>query len=56
VVGGAGRPLAEAVRLGPLAVRPLGEDLLVEADVVRGAAASAAGRGDPAVASTTTAG
>ena len=55
-VGGAGRPLAEAVRLGPLAVRPLGEDLLVEADVVRGAAAPEAGRGDPAVASTTTAG
>lgn len=38
IVGGAGRLLAEAVRLGPLTVRGVGEDLLVEADVLRPAA------------------
>jgi diaminohydroxyphosphoribosylaminopyrimidine deaminase/5-amino-6-(5-phosphoribosylamino)uracil reductase len=35
LVAGAGRPLKDAIRLGPLAVRPVGEDLLIEADVVR---------------------
>lgn len=34
-VGGAGRELKSAVRLGPLAVTPLGDDLLIEADVLR---------------------
>jgi diaminohydroxyphosphoribosylaminopyrimidine deaminase / 5-amino-6-(5-phosphoribosylamino)uracil reductase len=36
VVGGAGRELKSAVRLGGFTVTPLGDDLLVEADVVRG--------------------
>jgi diaminohydroxyphosphoribosylaminopyrimidine deaminase/5-amino-6-(5-phosphoribosylamino)uracil reductase len=35
-VGGPGRPLAGAVELGPLEVRPVGEDLLLEADVAAG--------------------
>jgi len=35
VVGGAGRELKSAIRLGGLTVTPLGDDLLVEADVVR---------------------
>jgi len=35
VVGGAGRELKSAVRLGDFTVTPLGDDLLVEADVVR---------------------
>jgi diaminohydroxyphosphoribosylaminopyrimidine deaminase/5-amino-6-(5-phosphoribosylamino)uracil reductase len=35
VVGGAGLPLAQALRLGPLEVRRLGPDLLIEADVLR---------------------
>jgi diaminohydroxyphosphoribosylaminopyrimidine deaminase/5-amino-6-(5-phosphoribosylamino)uracil reductase len=35
VVGGAGRELKSAVRLGPLAVSALGDDLLLEADVLR---------------------
>jgi diaminohydroxyphosphoribosylaminopyrimidine deaminase/5-amino-6-(5-phosphoribosylamino)uracil reductase len=35
VVGGAGRELKSAVRLGPLAVSAVGDDLLVEADVAR---------------------
>jgi diaminohydroxyphosphoribosylaminopyrimidine deaminase/5-amino-6-(5-phosphoribosylamino)uracil reductase len=35
VVGGAGRELKSAVRLGPLTVTPIGDDLLVEADVIR---------------------
>jgi diaminohydroxyphosphoribosylaminopyrimidine deaminase/5-amino-6-(5-phosphoribosylamino)uracil reductase len=35
VVGGAGRELKSAIRLGRLTVTPLGDDLLVEADVVR---------------------
>jgi diaminohydroxyphosphoribosylaminopyrimidine deaminase/5-amino-6-(5-phosphoribosylamino)uracil reductase len=35
VVGGRGRRLDEAVRLAALSVRPVGDDLLVEADVVR---------------------
>jgi hypothetical protein len=34
-VGGAGRVLKSAVRLGPLAVSAVGDDLLVEADVAR---------------------
>jgi diaminohydroxyphosphoribosylaminopyrimidine deaminase / 5-amino-6-(5-phosphoribosylamino)uracil reductase len=36
VVGGAGRELKNAVRLGGFKVTPLGDDLLIEADVVRG--------------------
>jgi diaminohydroxyphosphoribosylaminopyrimidine deaminase/5-amino-6-(5-phosphoribosylamino)uracil reductase len=36
VVAGAGRELKSAVRLGAFTVTPLGDDLLVEADVVRG--------------------
>ncbi len=36
-VGGRGRALKDAVRLGPLAVIALGDDLLIEADVLRGA-------------------
>jgi diaminohydroxyphosphoribosylaminopyrimidine deaminase/5-amino-6-(5-phosphoribosylamino)uracil reductase len=36
VVAGAGRELKSAVRLGGFSVTPLGDDLLVEADVVRG--------------------
>jgi diaminohydroxyphosphoribosylaminopyrimidine deaminase/5-amino-6-(5-phosphoribosylamino)uracil reductase len=35
VVGGAGRELKSALRLGPVAVTPLGADLLLEADVLR---------------------
>jgi diaminohydroxyphosphoribosylaminopyrimidine deaminase/5-amino-6-(5-phosphoribosylamino)uracil reductase len=35
VVGGAGRELKSAVRLGPTTVTPLGDDLLLEADVIR---------------------
>jgi len=35
VVGGAGRELKSAVRLGPAAVTSLGDDLLLEADVLR---------------------
>jgi diaminohydroxyphosphoribosylaminopyrimidine deaminase/5-amino-6-(5-phosphoribosylamino)uracil reductase len=35
VVGGAGRELKNALRLGPLAVTALGDDLLLEADVLR---------------------
>lgn len=35
LVGGPGRDLKEAVRLGPLSVTHLGDDLLVEADVRR---------------------
>jgi diaminohydroxyphosphoribosylaminopyrimidine deaminase/5-amino-6-(5-phosphoribosylamino)uracil reductase len=35
VVGGAGRELKSAVRLGPLSVTQVGDDILVEADVVR---------------------
>jgi diaminohydroxyphosphoribosylaminopyrimidine deaminase/5-amino-6-(5-phosphoribosylamino)uracil reductase len=36
VVGGAGRELKSGVRLGPLTVTPVGDDILVEADVIRG--------------------
>ena len=36
VVAGAGRELKSAVRLGSFTVTPLGDDLLIEADVVRG--------------------
>ncbi|PYO02187.1 MAG: bifunctional diaminohydroxyphosphoribosylaminopyrimidine deaminase/5-amino-6-(5-phosphoribosylamino)uracil reductase RibD [Candidatus Rokuibacteriota bacterium] len=36
VIGGVGRPLKDAVRLRHLAVRSLGDDLLIEADVARG--------------------
>jgi diaminohydroxyphosphoribosylaminopyrimidine deaminase/5-amino-6-(5-phosphoribosylamino)uracil reductase len=35
VVGGAGRELKSALRLGPLQVSALGDDLLLEADVLR---------------------
>jgi len=35
VVGGAGRELKSAVRLGPMSVRHVGADLLIEADVAR---------------------
>ncbi len=35
VVGGAGRDLKAALRLGPLAATPVGDDLLIEADVLR---------------------
>jgi diaminohydroxyphosphoribosylaminopyrimidine deaminase / 5-amino-6-(5-phosphoribosylamino)uracil reductase len=35
VLGGAGRELKSAVHLGPLSVTPLGDDLLLEADVQR---------------------
>jgi diaminohydroxyphosphoribosylaminopyrimidine deaminase / 5-amino-6-(5-phosphoribosylamino)uracil reductase len=35
VMGGAGRELKSAVRLGRFAVTPIGDDLLLEADVVR---------------------
>jgi diaminohydroxyphosphoribosylaminopyrimidine deaminase/5-amino-6-(5-phosphoribosylamino)uracil reductase len=34
VVGGAGRDLKAALRLGPLSVRSLGDDVLIEADVM----------------------
>ena len=37
VLGGSGRELKSAVRLGPVSVTPLGDDLLLEADVVKGA-------------------
>jgi len=36
VMAGAGRELKSAVRLGGFTVTPLGDDLLIEADVVRG--------------------
>ena len=36
VVGGVGRALKDSVRLRNLAVRSLGDDLLIEADVARG--------------------
>jgi diaminohydroxyphosphoribosylaminopyrimidine deaminase / 5-amino-6-(5-phosphoribosylamino)uracil reductase len=36
-VGGMGRELKNAVRLGPLSVTALGDDLLIEADVLRAA-------------------
>jgi diaminohydroxyphosphoribosylaminopyrimidine deaminase / 5-amino-6-(5-phosphoribosylamino)uracil reductase len=35
LVSGAGRPLKDAIRLGPLSVRHVGDDLLIEADIVR---------------------
>jgi diaminohydroxyphosphoribosylaminopyrimidine deaminase/5-amino-6-(5-phosphoribosylamino)uracil reductase len=35
VVGGAGRELKSAVRLGPMATRLVGADLLIEADIAR---------------------
>jgi len=35
VVAGAGRELKSAVRLAGMTARPLGEDLLIEADVLR---------------------
>jgi diaminohydroxyphosphoribosylaminopyrimidine deaminase/5-amino-6-(5-phosphoribosylamino)uracil reductase len=35
-IGGPGRPLKEAVALTALQVRPVGDDVLVEADVERG--------------------
>jgi diaminohydroxyphosphoribosylaminopyrimidine deaminase/5-amino-6-(5-phosphoribosylamino)uracil reductase len=36
VVGGVGRELKSAVRLGAFAVTGLGDDLLIEAEVLRG--------------------
>jgi len=39
VVGGVGRELKNAVRLGGLSVTALGDDLLIEADVLRAAGA-----------------
>lgn len=36
MVGGAGRDLKDALRLGPIGVTTLGADLLLEADVLRG--------------------
>jgi diaminohydroxyphosphoribosylaminopyrimidine deaminase/5-amino-6-(5-phosphoribosylamino)uracil reductase len=49
LVGGPGRDLEEAVRLGPLSVTALGDDLLVEADLRRepgdGSASRSADRG-----------
>jgi diaminohydroxyphosphoribosylaminopyrimidine deaminase/5-amino-6-(5-phosphoribosylamino)uracil reductase len=36
-VGGVGRELKNAVRLGPLSVTALGDDLLIEADILRAA-------------------
>jgi diaminohydroxyphosphoribosylaminopyrimidine deaminase/5-amino-6-(5-phosphoribosylamino)uracil reductase len=44
VVGGAGRELKSAIRLGPMEVRHVGEDLLIEADVLRDAADSSPDR------------
>ena len=35
VIGGAGRELKSALRLGPLAVQMLGDDVLLEADVIQ---------------------
>jgi len=35
IVGGAGRDLKAALRLAPLTVTPVGDDLLIEADVLR---------------------
>jgi diaminohydroxyphosphoribosylaminopyrimidine deaminase/5-amino-6-(5-phosphoribosylamino)uracil reductase len=35
IVGGAGRELKSAVRLGPMSARLVGADLLIEADVAR---------------------
>ncbi|HEV8586532.1 MAG TPA: bifunctional diaminohydroxyphosphoribosylaminopyrimidine deaminase/5-amino-6-(5-phosphoribosylamino)uracil reductase RibD [Methylomirabilota bacterium] len=35
VVGGPGRDLKAAIRLGPMSARPVGDDLLIEADVLR---------------------
>ena len=35
MIAGAGRALKDTIRLGPLSVRPVGEDLLIEADVRR---------------------
>jgi diaminohydroxyphosphoribosylaminopyrimidine deaminase/5-amino-6-(5-phosphoribosylamino)uracil reductase len=35
IVGGAGRDLKAALRLGALTTTPLGDDLLIEADVLR---------------------
>jgi diaminohydroxyphosphoribosylaminopyrimidine deaminase/5-amino-6-(5-phosphoribosylamino)uracil reductase len=36
VVAGAGRELKSALRLSPISVTTLGDDLLLEADVIRG--------------------
>ena len=35
VVGGTGRELKSAIRIGTMSVRTVGEDMLIEADVVR---------------------
>jgi len=37
VVGGAGRDLKSAIRLGSMTARAVGDDLLIEADVLRDA-------------------
>jgi diaminohydroxyphosphoribosylaminopyrimidine deaminase/5-amino-6-(5-phosphoribosylamino)uracil reductase len=39
VVGGLGRELKSAIRLGSITARPVGDDLLIEADVLRDATA-----------------
>jgi diaminohydroxyphosphoribosylaminopyrimidine deaminase/5-amino-6-(5-phosphoribosylamino)uracil reductase len=36
ILGGAGRALNDALTLGPLAVRQIGDDVMIEADVRRG--------------------
>jgi diaminohydroxyphosphoribosylaminopyrimidine deaminase/5-amino-6-(5-phosphoribosylamino)uracil reductase len=41
VVGGVGRELKSAVRLGPMQVRAVGDDVLIEADVLRDAESAA---------------
>jgi len=41
VVGGVGRELKSAVRLGPMKVRAVGDDVLIEADVLRDAESAA---------------
>lgn len=47
LLGGAGRPLKDAVRLEAVEVSRFGPDLLIEADVVRASARSAEGRPAP---------
>jgi diaminohydroxyphosphoribosylaminopyrimidine deaminase/5-amino-6-(5-phosphoribosylamino)uracil reductase len=44
VVGGAGRDLKSAIRLGPLTARAVGDDLLIEADVLHDADGSSPDR------------
>jgi diaminohydroxyphosphoribosylaminopyrimidine deaminase/5-amino-6-(5-phosphoribosylamino)uracil reductase len=47
VVGGVGRELKSAIRLGAMTVRPVGDDLLIEADVERYANDSSSDRRAP---------